>query len=110
MIMTEKRGYLHFDLESHPWKPDIDYRGHPEVVHDYISANDFVGADMARKYPQMGYTRARCYANYKGGRKNDKENDCEHLERGSGSAEKAERRKFSTNNGKLQKSARSACN
>ena len=27
--------------------------------------------DMARKYLQMGYTRARRYANHKGGRKYD---------------------------------------
>ena len=33
--------------------------------------NEFVGADMARKYLQMGYTRARRYANHKGGRKYD---------------------------------------
>jgi len=36
---------------------------------DYLAANDFVGADMARKFLQMGYTRARRYTNYKGGRK-----------------------------------------
>ena len=35
----------------------------------YIAENDFVGADMARKFLQMGYTRARRYANYKGGKK-----------------------------------------
>ncbi len=28
-----------------------------------------VGADLARKYLQMGYTRARRYTNYKGGKK-----------------------------------------
>ena len=36
---------------------------------DYLEAGDFVGADMARKFLQMGYTRARRYANYAGGRK-----------------------------------------
>lgn len=36
---------------------------------DYAAAGDFVGMDMARKYLQMGYTRARRYANYPGGRK-----------------------------------------
>ena len=35
----------------------------------YLKADDFVGADMARKFIQMGYTRARRYANYPGGRK-----------------------------------------
>jgi hypothetical protein len=36
---------------------------------EYRDAADFVGMDMARKYLQMGYTRARRYANRKGGRK-----------------------------------------
>ena len=35
----------------------------------YLRAGDFVGADMARKFLQMGYTRARRYANHAGGRK-----------------------------------------
>ena len=35
----------------------------------YLAENDFVGADMARKYLQMGYTRSRRYANHKSGRK-----------------------------------------
>ncbi len=36
---------------------------------DYRDVGDFVGMDMARKYLQMGYTRARRYANHRGGRK-----------------------------------------
>lgn len=36
---------------------------------DYKEKDDFVGMDMARKFLQMGYTRARRYTNYKGGRK-----------------------------------------
>ncbi|WP_198651275.1 DUF4385 family protein [Salinicola sp. CPA57] len=40
---------------------------------DYRGQNDFVGMDMARKYLQMGYTRARRYARYPGGRKKDAE-------------------------------------
>ena len=36
---------------------------------DYVGQQDFVGADMARKFLQMGFTRARRYANYKGGKK-----------------------------------------
>ena len=35
----------------------------------YVRSDDFVGMDMARKFLQMGYTRARRYANHKGGRK-----------------------------------------
>ncbi|MET0298907.1 MAG: DUF4385 domain-containing protein, partial [Flavitalea sp.] len=55
----------------------------------YLSKNDFVGADLARKYLQMGYTRARRYANYKGGKKYDKEKNYELMNRGTGEDEKA---------------------
>lgn len=40
---------------------------------DYKQQNDFVGMDMTRKFLQMGYTRARRYANHRSGRKYDKE-------------------------------------
>lgn len=56
----------------------------------YLKEDDFVGADMARKFLQMGYTRARRYANYKGGKKYDKENNYALNERGTGDPEKAE--------------------
>src|SRR5688572_19406895 len=36
---------------------------------NYKRQGDFVGMDMARKFLQMGYTRARRYANHKSGRK-----------------------------------------
>lgn len=39
------------------------------LYEDYKAAGDFVGMDMARKFLQMGYTRARRYANHPGGRK-----------------------------------------
>ncbi len=35
----------------------------------YREQQDFVGMDMARKYLQMGFTRARRYTNHRGGRK-----------------------------------------
>ncbi|WP_151086681.1 DUF4385 domain-containing protein [Hymenobacter baengnokdamensis] len=35
----------------------------------YLQNDDFVGADMARKFLQMGFTRARRYANHTGGKK-----------------------------------------
>lgn len=130
--MNEKPSYLHFDKPAYAWKPDIDYRAHPELYRvgkgeqgvlicepykseigrfwrfktkaiaeessrriyelfvAYLDQNDFVGADMARKYLQMGYTRARRYANYKGGKKYDKENNYQQLERGTGEQEKAD--------------------
>ena len=40
-----------------------------EIFLDYLEKDDFVGADMARKFIQMGYTRSRRYANHKSGRK-----------------------------------------
>ena len=41
------------------------------LYEDYKRAGDFVGMDMARKFLQMGYTRARRYANHVGGKKYD---------------------------------------
>ena len=41
----------------------------------YKKQDDFVGMDMARKFLQMGYTRARRYANYPGGKKYNKDGD-----------------------------------
>ena len=35
----------------------------------YKAEDDFVGMDMARKCLQMGYTRARRYANHRSGQK-----------------------------------------
>ena len=40
-----------------------------ELFHAYLDEDDFVGADMARKFLQMGWTRSRRYANHKGGKK-----------------------------------------
>ena len=42
-----------------------------EQFKNYLANNEFVGADMARKFLQMGYTRARRYANHSSGRKYD---------------------------------------
>ena len=56
----------------------------------YLRAGEFVGADMARKFLQMGYTRARRYTNYKGGRKYDKEHEYALNEKGTGDPLKAE--------------------
>ena len=60
----------------------------------YLDKDEFVGADMARKYLQMGYTRARRYANYRGGRKYDPARDYAQLEFGTGEEEKAEAAKI----------------
>lgn len=42
-----------------------------ELYNHYKQQDDFVGMDMARKFLQMGYTRAMRYAKHKGGRKYD---------------------------------------
>lgn len=60
-----------------------------QLFETYLSNNEFVGADLARKYLQMGYTRARRYANYKGGKKYDANHGYSPLERGTGEEEKA---------------------
>lgn len=61
-----------------------------DLFKSYLDNGEFVGADLARKYLQMGFTRARRYANYKGGKKYDKNEDYAPLERGTGELEKAE--------------------
>ena len=35
----------------------------------YLDNDDFVGADLAKKYLHMGFTRSRRYANHKSGKK-----------------------------------------
>ena len=40
-----------------------------DAFYGYLDDGDFVGADMARKYLRMGYTRAMRYAKYPGGKK-----------------------------------------
>jgi hypothetical protein len=42
-----------------------------ERFHAYLAEGDLVGADMARKFLQMGFTRSRRYANHAGGKKYD---------------------------------------
>ena len=42
-----------------------------EKYEAYKADEDFVGMDMARKYLQMGFTRAMRYAKYPGGKKYD---------------------------------------
>jgi len=41
---------------------------------DYLEQQDFVGADMAKKYLHMGFTRARRYWNHSSGKKWTREN------------------------------------
>lgn len=60
----------------------------------YDSQNDFVGMDMARKFIQMGMTRAKRYANHKGGRKYDKVSGKE-LEKSTGHKDMKEKEEAS---------------
>jgi len=43
------------------------------MYHTYKNEEDFVGMDMCRKFLEMGFTRARRYANHKDGKKYDAE-------------------------------------
>ena len=40
-----------------------------KMFYDYLRTGDFVGADMAKKFLHMGFTRARRYANHRDGKK-----------------------------------------
>lgn len=55
----------------------------------YRDQDDFVGMDMARKFLQMGYTRARRYANHRSGKKYDEEGKVRPQEPDALSGEKA---------------------
>ena len=46
-----------------------------QMFYDYLKADDFVGADMAKKFLHMGFTRSRRYANHPSGRKWQKVTD-----------------------------------
>ena len=43
-----------------------------EMFLGFKNQRDFIGMDMARKFLEMGFTRARRYANHSSGRKYDK--------------------------------------
>lgn len=62
------------------------------IFRSYVTRKDFVGADMSRKFIQMGMTRARRYANHKGGRKYAKETGVK-LEKWSGGSEEDARKR-----------------
>ena len=43
------------------------------MYHTYKCIKDFIGMDMCRKFLEMGFTRARRYANHNSGKKYDDE-------------------------------------
>ena len=55
----------------------------------YREKRDFVGMDMCRKFLEMGFTRARRYANHANGRKYDAEGSIIPQERNALTCEKA---------------------
>ena len=52
-----------------------------ERYREYREAGEFVGMDVARKYLQMGWTRAMRYAKYPGGKKYERDDDGDRVER-----------------------------
>jgi len=50
------------------------------IFLEFYEQEDFVGMDMARKFIQMGMTRSKRYANYKGGKKYVKGKDGEKVQ------------------------------
>ena len=66
------------DICAH-WRfktPEIAVKSSNEIYAmylDYKDVKDFIGMDMCRKFLEMGFTRARRYANHKSGKKYDSE-------------------------------------
>ncbi len=60
------------------------------MFEEYRQQGDFVGMDMARKFLQMGFTRARRYANHASGRKYAVDGSINPQEKDWDSSEKAQ--------------------
>ena len=60
-----------------------------DMYTEYRSERDFIGMDMCRKFLEMGFTRARRYANHANGRKYDAEGSIIPQERNALTCEKA---------------------
>ena len=60
-----------------------------DMYLDYRIQKDFVGMDMCRKFLEMGFTRARRYANHKDGKKYDKKGNIRPQEKDWATSEKA---------------------
>tara|TARA_Y100001972_G_scaffold115036_1_gene151287 strand:+ start:59 stop:535 length:477 start_codon:yes stop_codon:yes gene_type:complete len=61
-----------------------------DMFMEYLDEGDFVGADMARKFLMMGWTRARRYANHRSGRKYDENGNVKPQEDDHWTCDKAE--------------------
>ena len=60
----------------------------------YKEKRDFVGMDMARKFLEMGFTRARRYANHRDGNKYDAEGNIKPQEPDHATCDKAKSAKI----------------
>ncbi len=60
-----------------------------ELYQDYKRQKDFIGMDMCRKFLEMGFTRARRYANHKDGKKYDSQGNVKPQELDALTSEKA---------------------
>ena len=60
------------------------------MFNDYLVRGEFVGADMARKFLMMGWTRARRYANHRDGKKYDDKEESNHKAEDHWTCDKAE--------------------
>ena len=65
-----------------------------EMYLDYKDESDFVGMDMCRKFLEMGFTRARRYANHKDGKKYNKDGSVKPQESDALTSKKAESAKI----------------
>ena len=65
-----------------------------EMYLDYKDESDFVGMDMCRKFLEMGFTRARRYANHKDGKKYNKDGSVKPQEFDALTSKKAESAKI----------------
>jgi hypothetical protein len=73
--------------------PDKALRSAKTIYHlftQYGKRSDFVGMDMARKFLQMGFTRARRYANHASGKKYDAQGQVKAQDSESEASRKAE--------------------
>ena len=64
------------------------------LYNSYKKEKDFVGMDMCRKFLEMGFTRARRYANHRSGRKYDSEGNVRPQEKDALTNKKAESAKI----------------
>jgi hypothetical protein len=71
VLMAEpyKSEILPFWRFSTPEKSQVSAEKIYSLYLGYQAKNEFVGMDMARKFLQMGFTRARRYANHASGKK-----------------------------------------